>query len=302
MDTNGSGGLTSLLFGKTRRAVLGLLFTRPDESFHLRELARLSGAALGPVQREVAALAGAGLLVREPRGRQVFYRLDPRCPVYSELKALVVKTAGLGDVLRRALAPLARKVPVAFVFGSFARGEQAHASDVDLLVVGGASFAELAQALREPQARLARVVNPTVYSALETAALLFGGNASDYAISTLGNDPNQINFMAHVDGWGDDQYLFSTVAQDYKLDTGAPGYNDPYGGPSYSAYVLDHSCYNRYTSPNQGCTDTAIGQNFAFRINGAVPEPGTWAMLVLGFGMMGASLRRRRAESSLRPA
>ena len=144
--------------------------------------------------------------------------------------------------------------------------------------------------------------NPTVYSALETAALLFGGNASDYAISTLGNDPNQINFMAHVDGWGDDQYLFSTVAQDYKLDTGAPGYNDPYGGPSYSAYVLDHSCYNRYTSPNQGCTDTAIGQNFAFRINGAVPEPGTWAMLVLGFGMMGASLRRRRAESNLRPA
>src|SRR5215210_545856 len=112
MDTPPPDALTDLLFGKTRRAVLSLLFTRPDESFHLRELARLSGAALGPVQREVAALAGAGVLVREPRGRQVFYRLDPQCPIFDELKALVVKTAGLVDVLRLALAPLAAKLRV----------------------------------------------------------------------------------------------------------------------------------------------------------------------------------------------
>jgi predicted nucleotidyltransferase len=156
--------LSNLLFGRTRAAVLGLLFTRPDESFHLRELARLSGAALGPVQREVAALAGAGVLVREPRGRQVFYRLDPRCPALEELRALVLKTAGLVDHLRRALAPLAAKLRAAFVFGSFARGEHGRDSDVDLLVVGDATFAELAAALRTVQARLGRVLNPTVYS------------------------------------------------------------------------------------------------------------------------------------------
>lgn len=32
----------------------------------------------------------------------------------------------------------------------------------------------------------------------------------------------------------------------------------------------------------------------ASEINGAVPEPATWAMMLLGFGAMGVSLRRRR--------
>ena len=27
----------------------------------------------------------------------------------------------------------------------------------------------------------------------------------------------------------------------------------------------------------------------------AVPEPGTWAMLIAGFGLVGATIRRRRA-------
>lgn len=172
----GADPLTDVLFGKTRRAVLGLLFTRPDESFHLRELARLCRLSLGPVQREVNALAGAGLLTRDPRGRQVFYRLDPRCPVLPELRALVIKTAGLIDVLRRALVPARDELRLAFVFGSFARGEQRHTSDVDLLVVGDITFAELVKALHAPQAHLGRVINPTLYTPAEFRRKLAAGN------------------------------------------------------------------------------------------------------------------------------
>jgi len=132
--------------------------------------------------------------------------------------------------------------------------------------------------------------NPPVLNAQETAALLFGGNPSDYVISTISDQVSDINYMAYVDGWGDDQYLYNPVAQDFKLDTGNPGYNDPYGGPSYSAYVLDHSCYNRYANPNEPCLTNQIGLNFAFRV-GAVPESGALSMLsvalvlsVFGFG------------------
>ena len=40
--------------------------------------------------------------------------------------------------------------------------------------------------------------------------------------------------------------------------------------------------------------------NFAAAsIAGAVPEPGTWAMMLIGFGAMGVSLRRRRRTNTL---
>jgi hypothetical protein len=138
--------------------------------------------------------------------------------------------------------------------------------------------------------------NPAVYSGQEAAALLFGGVASDYAISTIDSNPLNINFSAFVDGWGDDQYLNTPVSQSYSLDLGNPGYNDPAGtGTAYSAFVLDHSCDNRYSNPNEGCTSNVRGLNFAFRINSAVPEPATWAMMLVGFGAVGVAARRRRS-------
>lgn len=84
--------------------------------------------------------------------------------------------------------------------------------------------------------------NPPVYTGQEAAALLFGGNPEDYAISTVSADPADINYLAYLDGWGDTQYLYNPQPQDWKLDSGNPGYNDPYGGPAYSAYVSDHGC------------------------------------------------------------
>ncbi|MGB9626146.1 MAG: hypothetical protein ACPMAQ_14935, partial [Phycisphaerae bacterium] len=49
------GNLSSALFGKTRRAVLALLFGHPDESFYLRQVVRAVAAGQGAVQRELRA-------------------------------------------------------------------------------------------------------------------------------------------------------------------------------------------------------------------------------------------------------
>jgi predicted nucleotidyltransferase len=162
--------LGDLLFGKTRQAVLGLLFTRPDESFHLRQIVRLTGAALGPVQREMCELVAAGVTRREPRGRQVFYQVNQSHEAYSELRALVARTVGLADVLRAALRPLAGSIRFAMVFGSFAGNAQHRESDVDLLIVGDVTIRQLSSVLSEPQRRLGRDINPTVYSPSEFAA------------------------------------------------------------------------------------------------------------------------------------
>lgn len=162
--------LNSALFGKTRRAVLALLYSHPDEAFYLRQLIRAAGVGQGAVQREVKRLSDAGIVRRTVRGHQVYYQADPRCPVFRELKSLVVKTAGVGDVLRAALAPLAERIRVAFIYGSLARGEARRASDVDLLVVGNVSFGNVVAALHVGQVALRREVNPTVYSPAEFQA------------------------------------------------------------------------------------------------------------------------------------
>jgi len=141
--------------------------------------------------------------------------------------------------------------------------------------------------------------NPAVYTGQETAALLFGGSPSDYAISTVDNNPLNINFMAFADGWGDTSHLFSNpVAQNYSLTLGT-GYNDPFGGPAFSTYVLDHSCFNRYGDASQSCDSSEPGLNYAFRSGGAVPEPGTWGLMVLGIAGLGASLRMHRRAVEL---
>ena len=89
------------LFGRTRRAILVQLYGHPDEAYYLRQLVRSAGLGLGAVQREVARLAGAGIIQRTARGRQVYYQANPACRLFAELKSLVVKTAGVVDTVWR---------------------------------------------------------------------------------------------------------------------------------------------------------------------------------------------------------
>ena len=155
------------LFGKTQRALLALFFVRQEQSFYLRQIVRTAGIGQGAAQRELARWVEAGLLVRTRRGNQVYYRANTASPVFAELKGLAVKTAGIVDVLREALAGLADRIKVAFVHGSVARGAEKAGSDVDVVVVGAVTFNEIAAALHGAQEQLGREVNPTVYTVRE---------------------------------------------------------------------------------------------------------------------------------------
>ena len=135
--------------------------------------------------------------------------------------------------------------------------------------------------------------NPTVYSGQEAAAFLFGGSASAYAISTVDANPLNINNMSFVDGWADTTYMSpnAPASQSFSVDSGPPGYNDPVGGPAFSAFVLDHSCAYRYSDPSLTCGSEDLNVNYAFL---PVPEPGTWAMMLGGLAITGLALQRRR--------
>jgi predicted nucleotidyltransferase len=168
--------VSTALFGKTQRALLALFFNHPEQSFYLREIVRTAGVGQGAAQRELARWVDARLLIRTRRGNQVHYQANRSSPVYAELKALTVKTAGVADVLRDALEGLAGRVEVAFVHGSVARGEERAESDVDVVVVGTVAFGEVVEAFQGAQEILGREVNPTVYPEREFRQKLRAGH------------------------------------------------------------------------------------------------------------------------------
>ena len=159
--------LAQHLLGSNRAALLAALLLRPDESLHVREIARLTGASPGSVHRELKAFSALGVLKRREVGRQVFYSADRSCPVFEELAGLLRKTVGLVDVLRQALSPFTEQLQAVFLYGSMASGEETAHSDIDVMVLGELSFADAVRALAPAQALLRREVNPTVMKASE---------------------------------------------------------------------------------------------------------------------------------------
>lgn len=94
----------------------------------------------------------------------MFYRVDPACPLLPELTGLLRKTAGVVDVLRQGLAPLAERIVGAFVYGSMAKGKVHANSDVDIMIIGDVGFADAVLALEPAQTAIRREINPTVLS------------------------------------------------------------------------------------------------------------------------------------------
>lgn len=162
--------LADILFKEYRRRVLCLLLLRPDQAYHVREIARLTGTVPGTLHKELSKLADADVLKKSSRGNQVSYQANRDCLIFEELSSILRKTSGVADILVDALAPLKDDIDVAMVFGSIASGKATSDSDIDLLIVGKVSFADAVKALHPAQDVLGREINPKLYSVKEWQA------------------------------------------------------------------------------------------------------------------------------------
>ncbi|MCK4375527.1 MAG: nucleotidyltransferase domain-containing protein [Candidatus Brocadiae bacterium] len=147
------------LFSGTRQQILTLFLMRPEERHYLREVARLTGRAVGTVQAELASLARAGILSKVPSGNRTYYQANTDCSIFPELRGVILKTAGLTDILRGKLQPLADNIEASFIYGSMASGEADGQSDVDLMVIGEVDETVLHEAISEAETELGRAVN-----------------------------------------------------------------------------------------------------------------------------------------------
>jgi len=141
--------LCSGLFGKTRQAVLALLYGQVDSSFYTKQVLDAVKIGRGTVQRELKNLTGAGIITREVQGRQVYYRANKGCPVFEELKSLFTRTESKDSVAvtdsvaasrfkvpPEKLAEYCRKHHITrlALFGSVLREDFRPDSDIDVLV------------------------------------------------------------------------------------------------------------------------------------------------------------------------
>lgn len=173
-----SANLSDALFTQTQQRVLACLFGESGRSFTVSELIQATAAGSGAVQREVARLAGSGLLTVERLGNQKRYRANVDSPIHDELASIVRKTFGLAAPLREGLAPLASRIQAAFVYGSVAKRTDSAASDIDLMVVSDSlDYAEVMAVLEPMTERLGRRVNPTLYSRDELRKRIAAGNS-----------------------------------------------------------------------------------------------------------------------------
>jgi predicted nucleotidyltransferase len=157
--------LADALFPKVRQRVLAVLFGAPDRSYYANEVIALAQSGTGAVQRELASLSEVGLLTVRKQGNQKHYQANASAPVFSELRSIVLKTMGLADVLRVALAPLAAQIDAAFIYGSVARQQDTARSDVDVMIVSSTlGYGEVFGALESATVSLGRKVNPTLYT------------------------------------------------------------------------------------------------------------------------------------------
>ncbi len=161
-------GLAAALFTPVQRRLIGLLYGQPGRAFGSGELIRAARSGTGAAHRQLQRLEKAGIIASRRIGNQKQYLANTACPIFPELRGLVVKTFGLVEPLRAALAPLSDRIELAFVFGSVAKGTERAGSDLDLLVVSDdLSYPEVYQVLARAEEVLGRPVNPTVLKCAE---------------------------------------------------------------------------------------------------------------------------------------
>ena len=130
------------------------------------------------MQRELKRLTDSGLVTSKRVGNQRHFQANRAAPIFHELSAIVQKTFGVAEPIRKALLPYQPAINCAFIFGSVAKREDTAGSDIDLFVVSDSlTSADLINQLLGTEEQLFRKINTTIYSKKSLAKAVEAKNA-----------------------------------------------------------------------------------------------------------------------------
>ncbi len=167
---------TSLFRSKLRQRLLALFLTNPQDRYYTRQLHQILGGSVGSLQRELIYLENLGILKSEKVGNLKFYQANPDYPMLQEITGITAKTVGIYGSLTTALRAI-NGIRLAFVYGSFAAGQETARSDIDLFIVGDFDHGTLNRSLSDVEKTLQREVNYTAMSTDEFREAVRDSNA-----------------------------------------------------------------------------------------------------------------------------
>jgi predicted nucleotidyltransferase len=157
--------LSKILTSRVRAEIFRLLFGLVEKELHLREIERRSGLTAETIRRDLKKLIKLDLVKTRQDGNRLYYCANKEHPIYLQIHLLVLKTAGLVEVLQKVLER--DGIKMAFIFGSVASGTERAASDIDLMVVGDIGLRKLTGWLAGVSQEIGREINPHIMKPAE---------------------------------------------------------------------------------------------------------------------------------------
>lgn len=158
--------ILELTKSKTKEKILRLFFSAPEKSYYLRQMERMINVSVGTLRREILVLKEKGIFKSEHRGNLLYFFLNKEYPLYKELKNIIFKTIGAEGALKKELSKISG-IKEAYIYGSFARGEEKSLSDIDILIIGSINENEFIDLISKLEQKLDREINYTLMTEKE---------------------------------------------------------------------------------------------------------------------------------------
>ncbi len=146
------------LNSKITQTILGYFFLHETEELYLNEMVKKFGFDKRNAYKIIKKLLKEGIFVAEKKGKETYYSLNKKYPLFQEVKKIVLKTYGIESQLKNSLKKVSG-IDEAYIIGSYAKNQMAVTSDIDVLVIGNVDTIELNREIAKLQKNINREIN-----------------------------------------------------------------------------------------------------------------------------------------------
>ncbi len=151
--------LDAIITSKLRVKLLLKFFINPETTAWLRGLEKEFGVSSNAVRQELNKLEEAGIIKSESSSYRKLFRANDQHPLYEEIRRIMMKTAGIEQILEKVIRRLGDPQKV-YLTGSLARGVDS--DRIQLCIVGEIDRDYLDQLTRKAEQLINKTITTTI--------------------------------------------------------------------------------------------------------------------------------------------